>query len=97
MEFASTSKIVQSKEMRTVEGVCSEEQSLHLCLRPSRVGQRCTTVRRIKNRTVSINIILMGKNGLFQPNTDEYIAHVFVVDGSTFGVDDKLHRTWHQG
>ena len=24
---------------------------------------------------------------------DEYIAYVFVVDGSAFGLDDKLHRT----
>ena len=60
------------------------------------IGTDCT-VRRIKNRTVCINSILMRKNGLFKPNTDEYIAHVFVVDESALGLDDKLHRTWHRG
>ena len=55
------------------------------------------TVCRIKNRTVCINSILLRKNGLFKPNTDEYITYVFVVDGSAFGLDDKLQRTWHQG
>ena len=28
---------------------------------------------------------------------DEYIAHALVVDRSTFGLDDKLHITWHLG
>ena len=55
------------------------------------------TVRRIKNRTVRINSILLGKNGLLKPNTDEYIAHVFVVDGFAFGLDGKLHRAWQRG
>ena len=27
---------------------------------------------------------------------DEYIAHVLVVDGSAFSLDDKLPTTWHQ-
>ena len=53
-------------------------------------------VHRIKNRTVRINSILLGKNGLLKPNTDEYIAHVFVVDGSAFGLDGKLHRAWQR-
>ena len=49
-------------------------------------------VRRIKNRTVCINSIFLRNNGFLKPNTDEYIAHVFVVDGSAFGQDNN--RGW---
>jgi len=75
MEFASTSKIVQSKEMRTVEGVCSEEQSLHLSLRPSRVRQRCTRFAEVLINNKAI--IEMKQSGyencfIYQKNTFFY-------------------------
>ena len=38
-----------------------------------------------------------AKNGLLKPNTVEYVAHVFVVNGSAFGLDGKLHRAWPHG
>ena len=66
-----------------------------MCLR--KVNFVTHTVRRIKNRTVCINSILLRKNGLLKPNTDEYVAHVFVVNGSAFGLDGKLHRAWQCG
>ena len=61
------------------------------------LGGKGRTVRRIKNRTVCINSILLRKNGLLKPNTDEYVAHVFVVNGSALGLDGKFHRAWQCG
>ena len=54
-------------------------------------------MRRIKNRTVCINSILLRKNGLLKPNMDEYVAHALVVDGFAFSLDDELHTTCHRG
>ena len=94
--FANLTQTTQNKEIYTHLNHSTLIPGLLQAKNRPKTGQKLATVRRIKNRTVCICSILLSKSGLFKPNTDEFIAQVFVVDGSTFGLDDKLHRLWRQ-